>query len=119
MPSPSGNEYSIDELRREIIELKYALEHERSLRIHFEEKLKQYEVKQLEPSFVPEKAYDVALQDHISYHITEVSFFFTVCAQHVVILIQCNIVNLKITGESSFTRPHNLFLSPPLKRPIY
>lgn len=59
-------------MKREINELRFALEHERSIRAILQE-----QVKSLESRLgVTEKTYDVALQDHLSYHTTEVCLFY-------------------------------------------
>lgn len=64
--SPSRNDSSEEDMKRELVELRYNLEHERAVRAHLEEQVMNLEA-QLN---VTEKVYDVALQDHVSYHST-------------------------------------------------
>lgn len=63
--SPAND--NIEEMRREIKELMFALECEKKVRMHLEVKVKQLEAHR----HILDKTCDVALQDHISYHATE------------------------------------------------
>lgn len=74
MPSPPNCE-NVEEMRREIQVLTYTLECEKKIRNHLETRLKHME----SPHSGSEQSFDVALQDHASYHITEVSIAVYIC----------------------------------------
>lgn len=62
--SGPANDTSLEDMRREILELRLNLDHERSIRIHLEEQIQKLESQRA----VPDTTYDIALRDHLSYH---------------------------------------------------
>lgn len=62
--SPARSESSIEDVKRELIELRRTLERERSLRVVLEEQIRNLE-SQLN---VADSVHDAAHQNHISYH---------------------------------------------------
>lgn len=94
MPSPPNCD-NVEEMRREIQELTYTLECEKKIRVHLETRLKHMEAHHSGS----EKSFDVALQDHASYHITEVCIVLLFFLSFFFILIDSNSTLLDFVYE--------------------